>query len=233
MVKIIFFICILFFSLLLPNPLWASEENLSVILFYNQSRFNTTSTSKSTYGSSAFGGESENFSGTGYGILYEKPLKNQWALETGFAYFSRGSISNGYTSLDRSTTKWNSLYIPIVGRFRPNKTFTGFIGGYGSYAIGKVTTTSQSSYSTTPTTTLSDFKNLGLKPFEGGLTYGAGINWQINSATTMILEIRLNEGLSNINDPDANTQNNNNNSSVNIENKAYMRETWFVLGFLI
>jgi hypothetical protein len=229
--KILFLLSsLIFFD---PRILSAEEENISVILFYNQSRFNITSTNKSTYGTSAFGGESDNYVGNGYGLLYEKPLKNQWSFETGFAYFSRGSISKGNTSLDRSTTKWNSLYIPLVGRFRPNKTFTGVIGVYGSYAIGKITTTSQTSYSTSPTTTVSEFRDLGLKPFEGGLTYGAGVNWHINNSTTMILEVRLNEGLSNIMDPTINTQNNNNSSSSTTENKAYMRETWLIVGFLI
>jgi hypothetical protein len=227
------------FSLLFFNSytLQASEEDISVILFYNQSRINTSTTSTYTYNSgsssSAFGGETGNYAGSGYGLLYEKPLKNQWNLETGLAYFSRGySIKDSY-STDQTTFQWHSIYLPLVGRFRPTKIFTGFIGGYASYAVGAVTVSSKYSYISSEQKSTSDFKTLGFKPFEGGLTYGAGVNLHLSGSTTMIIEVRLNEGMTNIIDPKVNEQMNNGNSNVSTEAKAYMRETWLVVGFLI
>lgn len=226
-------ITIFFLSIFLGNLAQASNEDISLILFYNQSRINTDMTSTSDYGSSAYGGETGNFTGTGYGLLYEKPLKNQWSLETGLAYFSRGYSNKDPYSEDQSTYQWHSIYLPLVGRFRPTKIFTGFIGGYASYAVGPVTITSKYSYMPTEIKATEEFKSIGYTPFESGLTYGAGLNLNLSNSTTMILEVRINEGLSNVIDPKINDQLNNNNSSVNTEVKAYMRETWIVLGFLI
>lgn len=218
--------------LFIANLADAAEEDISVILFYNQSRINTDVSQTYNYSSSAYGGETGNYAGTGYGLLYEKPLKNQWSLETGLAYFSRGYSNTVQYTNDQSTYNWSSIYLPIVGRFRPTKVFTGFIGAYGSYAVGSVTVTSQYTNSTNTIKATQDFKSIGFTPFEGGLTYGAGINLHLNSSTTMILEVRINEGLTNIIDT-SNASQTNNNSNINTSVKAYMRETWVVAGFLI
>jgi hypothetical protein len=223
---------IIFIILLITNLLHASEEDISVILFYNQSRINTDVSQTYSYSSSAYGGETGNYAGTGYGLLYEKPLKNQWSLETGLAYFSRGYTNKVQYTNDQSTYNWSSIYLPIVGRFRPNKVFTGFIGAYGSYAVGSVSVTSQYTNSTNTIKATQDFKNIGFTPFEGGLTYGAGINLHLSNSTTMILEVRINEGLTNIIDTN-NTNQTNYNPNVSTSVKAYMRETWIVAGFLI
>jgi hypothetical protein len=221
----------------MANDASSAEEDISVILFYNQSRINTDTTSTYTYNSSssssAYGGETGNFSGSGYGLLYEKPLKNQWSLETGLAYFSRGYSNKDPYSLDQSTYQWHSIYLPLVGRFRPTKIFTGFIGGYASYAVGSLTVNSKYSITSSEQKYTQDFKSIGFTPFEAGLTYGAGINLNLNASTTMIIEIRLNEGMTNIIDPKFNQQNSGGYTNIDTEVKAYMRETWIVAGFLI
>lgn len=217
--KILTFLISLISALLFSPIVFAEKNNLTILGTYNTAKLQIefTGTANSFYGT-----ETQTSSELGYGVLFEIPLGNKWSFESGAIYLPRGFKfpSSDFLSEGIDTYKWMNLFIPIEGRFNPTRLFTGFIGMYGSMAAGKINYTS---YLNPGIQTSKTFQESGLKSFDYGLTYGAGLNVELNSNTEMLIEIRLNEGLANLAD----------NTSLNIgtNTKVTMHEYSINLGF--
>ncbi|MGE3760417.1 MAG: porin family protein [Pseudobdellovibrionaceae bacterium] len=225
---------LVFFILVNLGAINARAENIrfTVLGLYGLSNMTFESTSTNDFQqqdgfNSYTGSQTKQHGSFSFGALFEFPLQQLWSLETGVVYLERG-YRKEIKFFDETTSyidyKWKNIFIPLVGRFRPTKMFTGFIGGYYNVGVGKVSQKMKGQPEQTDT-----FKNNGLKTADYGLTYGAGLNLKINNKTDMLIELRFNEGLTNSSELETVDQFTGNRT----ETKAKMTDVWLVLGFLI
>lgn len=201
----------------------AEKPRFSLIGIYNLSNvsFETEDTA-SRYNNV----DTKQHNGLSLGALFEFPLQGHWGYETGVVYLERG-YKTEETDWNGDKTEgslhWKSIYVPFVGRFRPSKTFTGFLGGYYSHGFGKVTSLSKAAGESETESEIS-FSEARLRVADYGITYGAGANFNVNNKTDVLLEIRFNEGLANVVDTS---------KSDAARTKGKVTDLWFVLGFNI
>jgi hypothetical protein len=198
----------------------------SIVGAYSQSRV----VIEGAQASSQFAaGDTQSYASYNVGVLFEKPLKNLWSLEVGAFYLTRGyayesEIFDGRgTTVSKSKISWKNIYIPFVGRFRPTKIFTGLIGLFASQGFGKVT--SEFEFAGTSNKDEATFSDAGLTTLDYGITYGAGLNFQVSPSTELLIELRFDEGLKNIADAPP--------SSSGGTGKATTRDIMLLLGFII
>ncbi len=202
------------------NIAFAEKSIISVIATYNTSSLQVEDTGATN---TFYGIETKTYGNFGYGVLVEYPLSSKWGFESGIIYQPRGyKYETTFPNAGSDTINWMNLYIPFVGRFHPTKNFTGFIGGYTAQGFGKVTHKTTSEFGSNSTST---FKESGLKTADVGITYGAGLNFDLNSSSEMIIEIRWTEGLTNVIDTTISTGTDN--------TKGTIHEYSFVVGFRI
>jgi hypothetical protein len=201
--------------------LYAQSQRLSLFASYNQATVDFSFEGFSQY----FTTNNSPHTSMNYGVLLEKELQSFWSVESGLIYLTRGFQSpvtpSSFTKRDYNEYSWSGLYLPIEGRFRPTKVFTGFIGGYYFQGVGQITFLS----STSQTSSKVKFEDQGFQTKDWGLTYGAGINFQTNSQTEILIEIRFNEGLANVVDTS--------NQNVGTGTKATNKDTMISIGIVI
>lgn len=195
------------------------DRNLSIIGVYNQSKINFELETNSPYYT---GNDSLSDASFSYGVLLETPLQGLWGFESGLIFLQRGfQIKNNLDST-KNIYRWKSLYIPLAGRFHPTRNFTGSIGLYIDYGISDVAVYNSSNANDI---TYRKIKEYGFKQFEYGMTYSAGMQFEINSSTSFLIEIRFNESWSNLMDTSL--------SNVDKREKATISETQVYLGVVI
>lgn len=174
---------------------FAEKNNVNILAVYNTSKLQIEYTG---YSNSFLGTETKNYSDMGYGVLFEMPVGPKWNMESGIIYLPRGFVSqvqNFMSQPESLTYKWMSFYIPIEGRFHPTKLFTGFIGAYAALGTGNINISSDINPLSNTSKT---YQSAGLKQNDLGMTYGAGLNIDLASNTELLIEIRWNEGLTNL-----------------------------------
>lgn len=211
----------LLFMLLPHLPMaYASERRVTLVGVYSQSNVILEQDTNSPY---YVGNNSNIDSSYNLGVLIESPLTQRWGLETGIIFLQRGyQIPASSTSNNNDIYRWKNFFIPIVGRFHPTNTLTGSIGLYvaqGSGDISHQQTNSQSA------ATYKSFRSSGYHSFDWGMSYSAGLTVDINNNSSLLVEVRFNESLTNFVDTKL--------PNVGAGEKATIHETQLVIGFAI
>lgn len=145
--------------------------------------------------------------GYGGGLLLEYPLNDEFKLELDGLYQIRNvETTNPFIATFATTTRSQSIQVPLLLRFRAFKLFNLGFGGYFQQGIGNLRVKNEDAYGGTVASSSSNatYEERGLKKREFGLVGALGMVFKAGGSR-LLTEVRYVRGLSNLATDPANT----------------------------